>query len=127
MHSTCRRCDVQALAPICKLRNLRTFSLEKNRLTRIPPLIGTMLSLRHLLLYSNQLIELPACLCLITGLEVLDVHKNMITALPSIIGKMTSLKKLDVSSGWVKNGISSEGRAALEEAVSGKEGFELKI
>ena len=90
-------CDVDALAPMCKLRSLRTLSMEKNRLTRMPSLIGTMLSLRHLLLYSNQLVELPACLCLITGLEVLDVHKNMITALPSIIGKLEHLKKLDVS------------------------------
>ena len=90
-------CDATALAPLCKLRNVRTMSMEKNRLTKIPALIGTMLSLRHLLLYSNQLLELPASLCLITGLEVLDVHKNMINVLPSNIGKLTSLKKLDVS------------------------------
>ena len=90
-------CAEDALAPICKLRNLRLLSMEKNRLARIPTLIGTMLSLKHLLLYSNQLVELPVSVCLITGLEVLDVHKNMITTLPSIIGKLTSLKKLDVS------------------------------
>ena len=87
-------CEPEALAPMCKLRSLRTLSIEKNRLSRVPALIGTMLSLRHLLLYSNQLIDLPACLCLITGLEVLDVHKNLITALPQNIGKLTSLKKM---------------------------------
>ena len=47
-------CDASALAPLCKLRNVRTLSIEKNRLTRVPPLIGTMLTIRHLLLYSNQ-------------------------------------------------------------------------
>ena len=35
-------CDESALAPLCKLRNLRTLSLEKNRLVRQPPLIGTL-------------------------------------------------------------------------------------
>ena len=56
-----------------------------------------MLTLRHLLLYSNQLVDLPTSLCLITGLEVLDVHKNMITVLPLDMGKLTALKKLDIS------------------------------
>ena len=50
-------CDPNALAPLCKLRNLRTLSLEKNRLTQLPPLIGALLSLRRLLLFSNQLFE----------------------------------------------------------------------
>ena len=90
-------CEADALAPLCKLRGVRTLSMEKNRLTRIPSLIGTMLTLRHLLLYSNQLVELPPSLCLITGLEVVDVHKNMIGHLPPNIGNLTSLKKLDVS------------------------------
>jgi len=90
-------CDESCLAPICKMRNVRTLSIEKNRLSRMPAIIGTMLTLRHILLYSNQLIELPSSICLITGLEVLDVHKNMIGALPTNIGNLTSLKKLDVS------------------------------
>ena len=64
---------------------------------QVPSLIGTMLTLRHLLLYSNQLVDLPTSLCLITGLEVLDVHKNMITVLPLDMGKLTALKKLDIS------------------------------
>ena len=90
-------CDGSALAPLCKLRSLRTLSLEKNRLPQLPPLIGALLSLRRLLLFSNQLTELPASLCLLTTLEVLDVHKNMINSLPSVIGKLTTLTKLDIS------------------------------
>ena len=90
-------CSEATLAPICKLRQLRTLSLEKNKLSRIPNLIGTMLSLRKLRLFSNGLTELPASLCLLTALEVLDVHKNSITALPANIGKLTMLQKLDVS------------------------------
>lgn len=63
-------CQEKALAPLCKLRNLRTLSLEKNKLAKVPPLIGTMLTLRRVRLYSNQLVELPASLCLLTLLEV---------------------------------------------------------
>ena len=49
-------------------------------------------------------------------------------ALAAGLRENKTLKKLDVlSSIWTKNGITAEGRAALEEAVSGKEGFELKI
>ena len=33
-------CKASALAPLCKLRSLRTLSLEKNRLTAVPPLLG---------------------------------------------------------------------------------------
>ena len=90
-------CNASALAPLCKLRNLRTLSLEKNRLFEVPALLGTMLSLRRVLLHSNQLIELPPSICLLASLEVLDVHKNLITTLPSALGKLTSLQKMDLS------------------------------
>ena len=90
-------CDASALTPLCKLRNLRSLSLEKNRLPQLPPLIGAMLWLRRLLLFSNQLTELPASLCLLNNLEVLDVHKNMITMLPAVIGRLLALTKLDIS------------------------------
>ena len=90
-------CGEDALAPLCKLRNLRTLSFEKNRLSSLPSLIGTMLSLRRLLLHSNNLMVLPDSICLLSGLEQLDVHKNMISTLPSAIGKLAGLQKLDIS------------------------------
>ena len=90
-------CPADSLAPLCKLRYLRILSWEKNRLTELPPLIGTMLSLRKLLLHSNQLMELPGSLCLLTSLETLDIHKNLIPTLPQGIGNMKALQKLDLS------------------------------
>jgi len=90
-------CDANTLAPLCKLRNLRTLSLEKNRLSEVPSLIGTMLSLRRVLLQGNNIVVLPDSFCLLTGLEVLDVHKNAITSLPAAMGKMSGLQKLDIS------------------------------
>mgnify|MGYP006136763601 CR=1 FL=1 len=71
-----------------------------------------MTTLRRLLLFSNQLVELPSSLCLLMSLEVLDVHKNAITLLPAIIGKLTALQKLDIS----ENRLSGEsGRVGEEE------------
>ena len=90
-------CSPSALAPLCKLRGLRTLSLDKNRLTSIPGLLGTMTSLRRILLHSNHLVELPASICLLTNLETLDVHKNQVRALPAKIGALKSLHKLDLS------------------------------
>ena len=71
-------CPASALAPLCKLRNLRTLSLEKNRLSEVPSLIGTMLSLRKISLHSNQLAELPASLCLLVALENLDASLGVL-------------------------------------------------
>jgi hypothetical protein len=90
-------CPAASLAPLCKLRYLRILSWEKNRLTELPPLIGTMLSLRKLILHSNQLMDLPGSLCLLTSLETLDIHKNLIPSLPAGIGNMKALQKLDLS------------------------------
>ena len=90
-------CPAKCLAPLCKLRNLRVLSLEKNRLTEVPSLVGTMTSLRRVILHSNQLMHLPISLCLLTALETLDVHKNHISSLPANIGGLKGLQKLDVS------------------------------
>ena len=90
-------CPAEFLAPLCKLRYLRVLSWEKNRLTELPTLMGTMLSLRKLLLHSNQLMDLPGSLCLLTALETLDIHKNLIPSLPQGIGNMKALQKLDLS------------------------------
>ena len=90
-------CPADALAPLCKLRNLRTLSLERNRLTEVPSLIGTMLSLRKVSLHSNQLVQLPGSICLLTSLESFDVHKNALVSLPAAIGNLKQLQKLDLS------------------------------
>ena len=90
-------CPAKALEPICKLRNLRTLSLEKNRLVEIPSLIATMLSLRRISLHSNQIVELPPAICLLVGLESLDLHKNNLRGLPNAIGNLKALQKFDIS------------------------------
>jgi hypothetical protein len=90
-------CPAKALEPMCKLRNLRTLSLEKNRLVEIPSLIATMHSLRRISLHSNQIVELPPAICLLVGLESLDLHKNNLRGLPNAIGNLKALQKFDIS------------------------------
>ena len=86
-------------------------------------LIGTMLSLRKLLLHSNQIIELPGSLCLLTALETLDVHKNMISALPHAIGMMKALQKLDLS----ENMLGAVGARAILTKVAAKDGVRVDL
>ena len=40
-------CPPDALGPLCKLRNVRSLALDRNRLTGIPSLICTTTSLRN--------------------------------------------------------------------------------
>jgi Leucine-rich repeat (LRR) protein len=84
-------CDASQLAPLCKLRNLRSLSLDKNRLTELPALLGTMLSLRKIQMHTNQLTALPPSICLLHALDTLDLHKNFIRSLPHDIGKVRVL------------------------------------
>jgi hypothetical protein len=90
-------CPVEELAPLCKLRNLRTLSMDKNRLTELPSLIGTMLSLRKISLHSNQLNSLPPSICLLVNLDTLDLHKNSLRTLPPNLGHLHALQRLDLS------------------------------
>ena len=90
-------CPATALQPICKLRNLRKLSMEKNKLNAIPSFVGTMTSLRTLQLHTNMISELPGSVCLLVGLEALDLHKNQLKVLPVGIGLMRNLQKLDLS------------------------------
>jgi hypothetical protein len=90
-------CPVEELAPLCKLRNLRTLSMDKNRLTELPSLIGTMLSLRKISFHSNQLSSLPPSICLLVNLDTLDLHKNSLRTLPPNLGHLHALQRLDLS------------------------------
>ena len=90
-------CDADELAPLCRLRNLRTLSMDKNRLTTLPALVGTMLTLRKISLHTNQLVTLPPSICLLVSLETLDLHKNLIRALPTTVGNLRALQRLDLS------------------------------
>jgi hypothetical protein len=90
-------CPVEELAPLCKLRNLRTLSMDKNRLTELPSLIGTMLSLRNISVHSNQLSSLPPSICLLVNLDTLDLHKNSLRTLPPNLGHLHALQRLDLS------------------------------
>ena len=90
-------CDAEELSALCKLRSLRTFTADKNRLTALPSLLGTMTSLRKISLHSNNLTELPTSICLLVALEALDLHKNLIRSLPPSIGGLRALQRLDLS------------------------------
>ena len=84
-------CPAKALEPICKLRNLRTLSLEKNRLVEIPSLIATMLSLRRISLHSN-----PHAIGNLKSLQKFDISENKIVELPISICELSDELQLSV-------------------------------
>ena len=90
-------CEAAEISPLCKLRNLRTLCMDKNRLGSLPSILGTMSSLRKLSLHSNYLTELPPSFCLLSSLETLDLHKNLIRVLPPTIGQLKALQRVDLS------------------------------
>jgi len=113
-------CPATAIAPICKLRNLRMLSMEKNRLSTIPDdYFEKTPALERLSLWGNMLTALPASLCRCsslvgvqaqdnkiaslpsgswpTTLETLFVQQNPLTTLPAELGACSALKRVNVS------------------------------
>ena len=69
-------CPATALAPLCKLRNLRTLSLSNNKLVALPPMIEKLVRLTELELQDNRLHLLPGGLKNLRQLKTLNLRNN---------------------------------------------------
>ena len=85
------------LAPLCKVRSLKTWSMVKSGLRWLPRQIGTLHSLTTLTVSSNRLSELPESICMLASLAKLEASNNDIKALPATIGRLKSLQHLNIS------------------------------
>uniref|UniRef100_A0A7N1A9F5 Ubiquitin-like domain-containing protein n=1 Tax=Kalanchoe fedtschenkoi TaxID=63787 RepID=A0A7N1A9F5_KALFE len=77
---------------------LSSLFLSQNHLTTLPPALGTMTSLVHLVVADNKLTSLPAEIGLMTELKTLNARNNRITSIDPSIGNCKYLLELDLSS-----------------------------
>ena len=70
---------------------------KNNRIRRIAPEIGEMLSLQNFDAPMNEIEALPAEFGMLTSLQRLNLRTNRLTELPPEIGALVSLQNFDVS------------------------------
>jgi internalin A len=68
--------------------------LDNLGLTHLPPEIGQLTALGHLVLHNNQLTTLPPEMGQLTALTYLYLHNNHLATLPPEIGQLTALTTL---------------------------------
>jgi len=88
-------------------------------LTDVPAALGTLTSLKTLVLDGNALTTFPASVCQVHSLQKLHLKGNAITAVPAGLSGCKSLEMIDMRG----NPMTAEGRAALAALV----GPECKI
>ena len=73
--------------------------MADNRLTKLPPSISRLTSLRELHLRSNQLATLPDSISAMCELRQIDLRGNPVTSLPESLITLPRRDKLDLR--WV--------------------------
>lgn len=76
------------------LCHLRILNLNQNRLSSIPPEIGTLQTLEQLNLSNNLLDQIPVELGYLEQLQELYLDGNVLTTLPHTLGELLNLRKL---------------------------------
>ena len=82
---------------IGQLHNLTHLVLTRNQLTALPPELGQLQNLEHLDLESNQLTALPPELGQLHNLTHLVLTRNQLTALPPELGQLHNLVELHLN------------------------------
>ncbi|RHN67732.1 putative leucine-rich repeat domain, L domain-containing protein [Medicago truncatula] len=86
---------------LSNLKYLTVLSLNQNRLTTLPSVLGLITSLRELHVSNNQLAGLPDEIGHLTKLEVLKANNNRMSKISEFIGKCHSLVEVDFSSNFL--------------------------
>lgn len=82
---------------IFDLSAINLLNISETTLTVLPDEISNLTNLQTLLLYGNQLEQLPAALGSLDKLKVLDVSRNRLRSLPSEIAELTQLATVNFS------------------------------
>ncbi|MEH2372732.1 COR domain-containing protein, partial [Nostoc sp.] len=75
--------------------------LYSNQITQIPEAIAKLTNLTQLILYSNQITQIPEAIAKLTNLTQLHLSNNQITQIPEAIAKLTNLTQLHLYSNQI--------------------------
>ncbi|CAO2149102.1 unnamed protein product [Urochloa humidicola] len=92
----CHNLEDTDMHDICQMLLLQYLSLNKTRVTKLPPEIGSLQYLETLAVRNTPITNLPQQIEELQKLKTLDVRQTQITVLPPQIGKLQSLETLDV-------------------------------
>lgn len=84
---------------------LQVLNVESNRLTQLPPEIGSLPRLERLLVGRNALTSLPASLGRLQQLTLLSCAGNKIGELPDELGDASALEEIDAADNYLKAGL----------------------
>ncbi|KAH0470404.1 hypothetical protein IEQ34_000127 [Dendrobium chrysotoxum] len=82
---------------LSQLKSLTVLSLNKNRLTTLPPSLGELTSLSELYISKNNITCLPDELGCLNQLQFLRAQSNRISSVPASIGNCSLLREVDLS------------------------------
>ncbi len=88
---------------ICQMRNLQVLILQYSHITKLPPDIGELETLRELDLEGNELDHLPSEIHHLKNLHFLYLGQNRFTAIPEVIYKLQSLKSLALNNNHLQH------------------------
>lgn len=84
-------------------KNLRTLNLSENKLSSLPPSIGTFTQLKILNISKNRIGSIPAEVGQLIKLETLLANDNRLTALPATVSNLRSLRDVSLASNQLKS------------------------
>ncbi|GAB1609232.1 leucine-rich repeat-containing protein 57-like [Argonauta hians] len=79
-------------AELENLKKLECLSVDNNNLTRLPPSMGSLMSLRTINVSNNRIDTFPEQLCQLKNLDSVNFSCNNITRLPSSIGNLQAIE-----------------------------------
>lgn len=77
---------------------LRTLDLSENKLSTVPPDIGSFEHLKHLKLSKNRISFIPDTIGKLRKLESLSICDNELSSLPQSVSQLSHLKQVKQSS-----------------------------
>lgn len=84
-------------ASIFDLINLNLLNISDTTLKSVPPQLSNLTNLQTILLFGNELTELPQCIGKLDKLKVLDVSRNKLASVPQELSELVNLTTINLS------------------------------
>eukprot|EP01098_Paradermamoeba_levis_P004984 TRINITY_DN2117_c0_g1_i4.p1 TRINITY_DN2117_c0_g1~~TRINITY_DN2117_c0_g1_i4.p1 ORF type:complete len:1636 (+),score=493.61 TRINITY_DN2117_c0_g1_i4:118-5025(+) len=94
--------ELTRLPDLTAIKNLKSLSFSKNKITVLPSTIGQLSKLEVLVFNENLIANLPPELGLLANLRVLEARSNKLTAIPEEMANMGSMQEIDLRKNKIK-------------------------